>query len=98
MSDKPKLAKDPHDVPETLCDGPFHFNPSGHLAYATFFQQRLETGALRAGSVDWTEVVVARLAMTHENWIAFRDMLNSVYPVDAEALNPTGPAAGRLKH
>jgi hypothetical protein len=87
---------DPRSVAEAMCDGPFALSWSGRLGTACFAVVRPDPQQLFDGSGQQSDaIVLSRVTMTIENWVAMRDLLNRLLP--AEQVDKP-PASGSSVH
>lgn len=89
---------DPHNIKETLCDGPFNIVVAGPLAYITFTHVRPEVGALFKGAQSSTAVVASRIAIPINNLFALRDVLSKLLPTTGATAVPPTSATGGTRH
>ena len=70
--------RDPDNVAEILCDGPFNLSTMGDLVTLTFTQVRPKADELFAGASAASECIVrARIVLPSRNTLALRDLLNT---------------------
>ena len=70
--------RDPDNVPEILCDGPFNLSVMGNLVTLTFTQVRPKIDELFKGATVANESIVrARIVLTSNTISALRDLLNT---------------------
>jgi hypothetical protein len=74
---KALTVSDPEFVPEILCDGRFNITPKGSFATLTFTHERPKPGPLlEDGRLEYESVVRARIVISLNSLVAFRDLLN----------------------
>ena len=87
---------DPHEVQETVCDGPINISWLNNRATITFTHPRPKLEPLFIGQLQFEFVVRARIATSMENLIGLRDMLIQQFPLDKPAVTPSSGGASTL--